>query len=256
MIQACLVLCIAATARASFGLEQRKSLSIGGKSFKVLMRGAAEESSVSLEEVAVKGALLDDKENDIKVSFEASYDGGAGSVLGKVVAAVKGNSVTVTKKDSGYALKLEPQAVQGQAVSAMYEGGKLDYKLGVGVPSNLLDKVSQAIGGRSFAISPEVSLANKAGSMAITVDALKAEIDYELEGSKLGYKATYSTSSPLGSVKATLLPQSKVVSVQVTDDSIEEGASWKANLEIPFTTSPMSLTKDDLNLKIKRTLVW
>lgn len=238
-----------------YGLEQRKTLTLAGKTLKMLVRGSSEDSKVSLDEVALKGEVFEDESNEVKVNIEASYDFGAQTSLAKVIASVKGNCVTVKRTGSGYDLDLEPQSVQGQSVSASYSNGAWDYKLGLGLPSAAMDKLKDAIGGRKVEISPEVSIMGKSGSVDVTVDALKAQVTYALDGA-LGYKASYSTSTPVGVLKASLLPKSKSIAVEIVDSELEDGASWTANFEVPIDTNPKSLTAEDLNLKVKRTIKW
>jgi len=256
-MKALLVLCVAccATAVRAYGLEQKKSLTIAGKAMKLLVRGSAEDSKVSLDEVAIKGDVYECEDYDVKVNVQASYDFGAKAALAKVLTTIKGNSMTVAKTASGVDLELESQSVAGQTLSAEYKGGKWDYKLGLGVPSSALDKVKDVLGGRAVSVSPEVSVAGKSGSVAIAVDAVKADLSYGIGGS-FAYEATYSTSTPLGALKATLLPKGKVVAVELVDDAIEDGASWKANFDVPIDANPAGLTLDDLNLKVKRTIKW
>lgn len=240
---------------AGFGLEQKKSFTIAGLKTNMLLRGSSEKDKVALDELRLKGDLYD--ENDIKVSYEVSHDMGSEVSKTKLSASVKGNGVVVEKSGASYDLELSPQEYQGQSVTATYKGGVWDYKLALGVPSSVLEKVKDALGGKvDIGVKPKLNIGSKTGSCAITVDALKAELDYDLNGNKLGYEASYSSDTPLGALKATLKPQDKAVAVEIVDSTIEEGAKWKANFNVPIDTNPTSLTADDLKLSVKRTVTW
>jgi hypothetical protein len=253
------LLCLASipAVLAGVGLEQKKSFSIAGLKTNMLLRGSSEKDKVALDELRLKGDLFVDDENEVKVSYEVSRDMAADVSKAKVSGSFKGNEVVVEKTGEGYDLEISPQEYQGQAVTATYKGGVWDYKLALGVPSGVLGKVKDALGGKmEVGIKPKLNLASKTGSCAITVDALKAELDYDLNGNKLGYLASYSSDTPLGALKATLKPQAKAVAVEIVDSTIEEGAKWKANFEVPIDSNPTSLTADDLKLSVKRTVSW
>jgi len=86
-------------------------------------------------------------------------------------------------------------------------------------------------------------------------DKLKAQLDWETEGSASSYELGYERGLADGKVlSATLVPADKNLEIELVDSKFESGATWTATANLPFEDSASVV--DNAKLTLKRSWSW